>query len=157
MNLTPVIDLIHNLALLVSTAVLFDLVTTRWNILSPLYRKVLSGIAAGIIGIIAMLIPWVFSPGILFDMRSVLLGISGLFLGWFPTMIAMAMTAGFRIVQGGGWTVDRNRHHCLFRIGGYFLAASSPPPPAGPRLEPAVFFRPGHSSGCSGPLVYTAG
>ena len=45
-------------------------------------------------------------PGIVFDTRSVLLSISGLFFGSFSTAIAMAMTTAFRFYQGGtgAWT-----------------------------------------------------
>lgn len=64
------------------------------------------GFVLGAIGLIVMLTPWTFGPGIVFDTRSVLLGISGLFFGSVSTVVAMAITAAFRFYQGGTgvWT-----------------------------------------------------
>lgn len=100
MNFTSFPELINNLTFLLSVAFIFDLATGRWKE-QTLYRKVLTGLFLGFMGIIAMLIPWTFQPGVMFDTRSILLGISGLFFGWLPTVIAMAMTSGFRIYLGG--------------------------------------------------------
>ena len=63
------------------------------------------GVLLGGVGIAVMLTPWQFAPGIVFDTRSVLLGISGLFFGWIPTVIAMVMTSVFRLYQGGAAAV----------------------------------------------------
>lgn len=53
-----------------------------------------------------MLTPWVFAPGIIFDTRSVLLSIAGLFFGVIPGVIVMTMAAGLRLILGGpgAWT-----------------------------------------------------
>ncbi|MDY6851266.1 MAG: PAS domain S-box protein, partial [Thermodesulfobacteriota bacterium] len=53
-----------------------------------------------------MLNPWEFKPGVVFDARSVLLGISGLFFGIVPTLLAVLMTGAFRLSMGGAgaWT-----------------------------------------------------
>ncbi len=48
-----------------------------------------------------MLTPWVLVTGIIFDTRSILIGVAGLFFGTVPTLIAIAVTAAFRIFQGG--------------------------------------------------------
>ena len=98
------LDLINNVALLLAVAFLFDLIAGRRQGKQPLLRRIAQGLIIGAIGITVMLIPWTFAPGIVFDARSVLLGIAGLFLGWIPTVIAMGMTAAFRLVQGGGGT-----------------------------------------------------
>src|SRR5690606_23472717 len=60
----------------------------------------------GLIGITLMTIPWKFAPGIIFDTRSILLSISGLFFGLVPTIIAVLSTSIFRLMQGGvaAWT-----------------------------------------------------
>ena len=44
--------------------------------------------------------------GIVFDTRSVLLSVSGLFFGAVPTLVAMLVTAAFRLLKGGvgAWT-----------------------------------------------------
>ncbi len=106
MNYAFLLDLIHNLALLLSTAFVFDLATTGGANEKATSRQILIGAALGIMGITAMLVPWTVAPGIIFDSRSILLGISGLFFGWLPAAVAMAMTGLFRLYQGGtgAWT-----------------------------------------------------
>jgi PAS domain-containing protein len=59
----------------------------------------------GGIGIAIMLNPWDFGYGITFDTRSVLLCTSGLFFGTLPVSIAVAITAGFRLLMGGSGTL----------------------------------------------------
>jgi len=100
------LPLIQNLALLLATAFLFDVVTSRRHTEQSLLWQVPTGFAIGAIGVIVMLTPWTFGQGIVFDTRSVLLGVSGIFFGTVPTVIAMSTTAAFRFYQGGtgAWT-----------------------------------------------------
>ena len=94
--------LIQNAALLLAMAFIYDLLTSRHRVGPwPLLTQMVVGCALGCLGIIIMLSPWRYVPGIVFDTRSVLLGISGLFFGVVPTAVAMAMTAAFRLSQGG--------------------------------------------------------
>ncbi|MBE0687240.1 MAG: PAS domain S-box protein, partial [Anaerolineaceae bacterium] len=99
-------QLIENSALLLITVLIFDLMKFRWrgNLLG--IQKILIGAFLSFIGIMLMLNPWTFAPGIIFDTRSILLSISGLFFGLVPTIIAMISTAVFRLYQGGAaaWT-----------------------------------------------------
>ncbi len=106
MNYLPVLDMIHNLALLLAIAYVFDLITARWPRKKTFQTQVLFGGFIGAIGMAAMTVPWAVAPGVIIDSRSILLGISGLFFGWTPTLVAMGMTALFRIYQGGtgAWT-----------------------------------------------------
>ena len=93
--------LVQNAALLLAVAFIYDVSANRWRAGFNLLRDVLAGFAVGIIGIIVMITPWTYSPGIVFDTRSVLIGLSGLFLGWLPATIVVVMTAGFRLFLGG--------------------------------------------------------
>jgi len=93
-------DLIQNTAILVALVVLFDLARVQSK-LENLVPQTLAGIALGVSGILVMLTPWEFTPGLFFDTRSIVLGIGGLFLGAVPTAIGMIMTAGLRFIQGG--------------------------------------------------------
>lgn len=93
--------LVHNASLLLAMALVYDLATTRWWGDESRLRQVAVGLAIGGIGIALMLSSWVLEPGIIFDTRSILLGVSGLFFGTLPTAIAMAMTASLRLWQGG--------------------------------------------------------
>ncbi len=96
--------LVHNASLLLAMALVYDLATTRWWGDESRLRQVAVGAAIGGIGIALMLSSWVLAPGIIFDTRSILLGVSGLFFGTLPTVVAMAMTAGLRLWQGGAAT-----------------------------------------------------
>jgi PAS domain S-box-containing protein len=106
MNYLPVLDMIHNLALLLAIAYVFDLVTARWPRKKTLQTQILFGMFTGAMGMAAMTVPWAVAPGVIIDCRSILLSMSGLFFGWVPTTVAMVMTALFRAGQGGtgAWT-----------------------------------------------------
>lgn len=106
MNTSTVIALVNNAALLVALGVLYDLLGPRPRGGKPALQQALAGVILGAIGITVMLNPWQFTPGIVFDTRSVLLSISGLFFGTLPTLLAVLMTAAFRLYQGGAgaWT-----------------------------------------------------
>ncbi len=106
MHGTAFIGLVQNVALLLATAFLFDVAASRWRTGQSSFWQVPVGLAIGAIAVTIMLTPWTFEQGIVFDTRSVLLGISGLFFGSVSTATAMAMTAAFRFYQGGtgAWT-----------------------------------------------------
>lgn len=93
--------LVHNASLLLAMALVYDLATTRWWGDESRLRQVAVGVSIGGIGIALMLSSWALEPQVIFDTRSILLGVSGLFFGTIPTVIAMAMTAALRIWQGG--------------------------------------------------------
>lgn len=101
MNDSALIALIHNIALLLAIALLFDLVAMHWKPGKMGFNQIPLGILLGGIGVVLMLTPWVFETGIIFDTRSILLGISGIFFGLIPTVTAMIITASFRYYQGG--------------------------------------------------------
>lgn len=101
MNHASLLALTHNAALLLAMIFIYDMATSHGRSVFDQLWKVFTGITVGLIGIIIMLTPWEFAPGIIFDTRSVLLGISGLFFGPIPTVIAMGMTATLRLFQGG--------------------------------------------------------
>jgi len=95
------VNLIQNVALLLALVLIFDLAAVHWQPGRPSIRQVPVGFLIGAMGVVLMLTPWVFVPGIIFDTRSILLGMSGLFFGSVPTLTAMILTAAFRFYQGG--------------------------------------------------------
>lgn len=95
------LGLVHNVSLLLALVLLFDISSQRWRKGRNWKQDILVGIIVGGVGVAIMLTPWVFMPGVMFDTRSILLGISGLFLGTLPTIIAMIITISLRIYQGG--------------------------------------------------------
>jgi PAS domain S-box-containing protein len=95
------LGLAQNISLLLALVVVFDSLGAHPLARPAFVRQAASGVLLGGIGVVVMLTSWVLSPGVVFDTRSVLLGISGLFFGPLPTTIAMALTAALRLYQGG--------------------------------------------------------
>ncbi len=106
MDAASFLGLVQNAALLLAVAFIFDLAASRSPTGQSFFQQVPLGLAIGAIGITVMMTPWVLMPGIVFDTRSVLIGISGLFFGSLSVAIALSMTAAFRFYQGGtgSWT-----------------------------------------------------
>lgn len=95
------ITLAQNVSLLLAAATLFDIFAARWRTSHPPPVQLLAGLLLGGIGVVIMSTPWPLMPGVVFDARSVLLGISGLFFGGVATCTAMLVTAVFRLYLGG--------------------------------------------------------
>jgi PAS domain S-box-containing protein len=99
------VALVQNAALLLALALVFDMSIRHWKLRRVSLQQVLIGLVVGGIGIAVMTTHWQYEPGIIFDTRSVLLSVTGLFFGPMPTIIAALMTAVFRYQQGGAATV----------------------------------------------------
>lgn len=96
--------LAQNAALLLAMALVYDLAATRWKMDQSRTRQVPVGLVLGGIGVAVMLSSWQLAPGIAFDTRSILLAVSGLYFGTVPTVVAMVVTAAFRIwMRGEVW------------------------------------------------------
>lgn len=93
--------LIHNAALLLAMMVVFDLVTSRRSARGRTGLPALTGLSLGGLCIGIMLTSVRLEAGIIFDTRSVLLSLAGLFFGAVPTAIAMATAATYRLWLGG--------------------------------------------------------
>ncbi|MCM0755635.1 PAS domain S-box protein [Desulfovibrio aminophilus] len=107
MNLAEAaLPLIQNVALLLAAVLVFDLFPVRGRPRDTPLSRVALGTILGVLTIIIMLTPWRLSPGLVFDTRSVLVGISGLFFGSLPTAVCVAMASAYRLYQGGvgAWT-----------------------------------------------------
>ncbi len=100
MNTAMLTSLLYNASLLLALGVLYATLATRPAEHSFLRQAVTGGLI-GLIGLAVMLTPWQLAPGIVFDTRSILLSLSGLFFGPIPTGVAIIMTAGLRLYQGG--------------------------------------------------------
>ena len=95
------IGLLQNAALLIAFSMLYQNVWIKNEASKSISAKILAGLVLSSIGIILMFTPWMMVPGISFDMRSVLLSVSGLFFGPIPTLIAMSVTGLARFYIGG--------------------------------------------------------
>ncbi len=109
MTSTVFLDLIFNAGLLLGLAVVLDLVSAGAGATPGVGRRwggrLLAGLAVGLIGIGLMAAPMHAEPGVQFDTRSVLLSVTGLFLGPVPTVIAMVVTSAFRVWLSGAWVI----------------------------------------------------
>ena len=96
------IGLLQNIAILLTFSMLYDYFWSRNENRKKLFFKIGSGMVLGGVGIVLVLTPWHFVPGIFFDTRSIILSISGLFFGIIPTITAMIITGLYRWYLGGG-------------------------------------------------------
>jgi PAS domain S-box-containing protein len=97
---TMLLGLANNAALLIVLAFLYDSFL-RDKPHFPFLRRLAASLGLGAITMIVMLSPWELRPGLFFDTRTILLGLAGLFFGPGPTLLATAMAAGLRVIQGG--------------------------------------------------------
>jgi len=98
-----IIDLIYNLALLAVLTIISGFVDERLK--DNRIRRVFQGFLFGSIAAIGMLRPLNMGAGLIFDGRSVVISLCGLFFGPVSVAITAAMTVTCRIYQGGIGTV----------------------------------------------------
>lgn len=99
--ITVLVTLIQNTALLLAMMVVFDLVTSRKTVYGQWGRQAVAGLIVGGLCIGLMIASFQLESGIIFDTRSVLLSLSGLFLGPLPTILAMVIASAYRLLMGG--------------------------------------------------------
>lgn len=95
------LNLIQNTAILLSFSILYEYLWVRKKTVNTIRLQISSGLIIGAICIILMLSSWELAPGIVFDTRSVILSISGLFFGAIPTIVAMFVAGVYRMTLGG--------------------------------------------------------
>lgn len=96
------IALLQNTSILLAFAMLYENIWIKDEKSKSLINKIIIGFVLSGIGIVIMYTTWYWVPGIVFDTRSVMISISGLFFGFIPTFILMAVTTIVRLVMGGG-------------------------------------------------------
>jgi two-component system, cell cycle sensor histidine kinase and response regulator CckA len=94
-------EVVRDVGVLLALALLFDLVRTRFPLRARPYRSVVVGLAVGLVGVAIMAQPYELQPGVVFDARSVVLALSGLFFGAVATGVAVIATAAYRLHVGG--------------------------------------------------------
>ncbi len=93
--------LLGNVGMFLALAVLYDALGFPERGHRPLGKGLINGLLLGLIGIAVMGLAYELSPGIVFDVRSVVLALGALFLGALPAIVAVAVTGGFRLALGG--------------------------------------------------------
>ena len=94
------LNLVLNTTLLLSICILFNLFYQKLNAQRIRYR-ILGGVALGLAGIAIVSIALHLPNGAIFDTRSILLCVSGLFYGALPTTIAAVIIGLYRLSLGG--------------------------------------------------------
>ena len=93
--------LVLNAALLLAVVYIFTVAITPRAEADGLRWQLLVGLMLGAVGVGVMMFAVVLRPGVVFDVRSVLLAMTGLFFGAVPTLVAMVVTSAYRLWQGG--------------------------------------------------------
>jgi len=95
-----IIDLIYNLSTLVALSIVSGFIDNRW---SSTTRKgaLLQGFLFGVVAMLGMINPLVFQEGLVFDGRSVVISLSGLFFGPVAAAVSAVMAIALRVYQGG--------------------------------------------------------
>ncbi|XMB85708.1 diguanylate cyclase [Mycoplasmatota bacterium WC44] len=113
MNTLTIVYNVAILFLLLSIIIIIQFEKLKKNY----YVQFLTGIIIGLVGIAVMFNPIVITEGVIYDSRSVLIAISGAFLGVIPTFVAMIITSAFRYIAGGEGAVTG----CLLIISSGFI------------------------------------
>ena len=92
--------LVNNITLIVALSILYSLIVRKWEYASKPHR-VISGFLFGAVAVIGMMNPLVFSPGLIFDGRSIIISIAGFIGGWVTALIAALMSIAYRVYLGG--------------------------------------------------------
>ncbi|WP_170232990.1 LytS/YhcK type 5TM receptor domain-containing protein [Desulfuromonas acetexigens] len=92
------IELTYNLALLVALSTVSGFIGDRFP---GRGGALLQGLLFGAAAVIGMLNPLILAPGLIFDGRSVMISLGGLFFGPLTAAISTAMAMALRIAQGG--------------------------------------------------------
>ena len=94
------IDFFHNVALLTTLCVAYRYIAGRFG--PTQWRgKTFLGLIFGAMAILAMMSPWTLLPGIVFDSRSVIIALAGLFGGWIAGALAALSAMVYRLILGG--------------------------------------------------------
>lgn len=94
------IELIHNTALLVALTTIYQVASSR-NKKNPLTQTLFFGFLFGIAGVIGMMTPVQYGNGVIFDGRSIILFVAGMFGGPFVAALSASIIGAYRIWIGG--------------------------------------------------------
>ncbi|WP_321493330.1 LytS/YhcK type 5TM receptor domain-containing protein [uncultured Desulfobacter sp.] len=102
MSASILIGLIHNAALLLLLGAIYNTTVRNPIVVRSTAYQTAFGILVGGICIVLMLTPVQWAPGIVFDTRTILLSVTGLFFGPITTLVAMTIAGLYRFNMGGG-------------------------------------------------------
>jgi PAS domain S-box-containing protein len=94
------LSLIQNAALLVALSTLYGLLARLRKDDGPRSR-LLSGVLFGAVAVAGMLLPFRYQPGIIYDGRSIILAMAGLFGGGIGSLVSIVLAGAYRVYLGG--------------------------------------------------------
>lgn len=94
------VSLIQNAALLVALSTLYGLFARVRKDDGPRGRA-LSGVLFGAVAVAGMLLPLHYEPGIIYDGRSIILAMAGLFGGGTGSLVSVVLAGAYRAYLGG--------------------------------------------------------
>ncbi|WP_425806199.1 PAS domain S-box protein [Desulfitobacterium sp. Sab5] len=94
------INLIYNITILLTLALIYSVFQTK-NRIYNLFYKIVLGFLNGGAGLLIMSSAMQLEKGVIFDARSILISVSGMFFGAVPTLIAGLIMITYRIIIGG--------------------------------------------------------
>jgi len=92
--------LIQNVTLLIAIITVYSIIIRQWE-RNSLQYAIYSGILFGVTAVIGMSMPFTLMPGVIFDGRTVIHNIAGLFGGPYVALIAAAISSAYRYHLGG--------------------------------------------------------
>ena len=98
------IVLIQNVTLLIAIITIYSIIIRRWEKGSFQYL-IYSGILFGVTAVIGMTMPFTLIPGVIFDGRTIIHNIAGLFGGPYVALIAAIISSAYRYYLGGAGTL----------------------------------------------------
>lgn len=94
------LPLLQNMALIVTMLLIYQFLERQLN-KHTIWMQLLSGFLFGVAGIIGMLTPLKIAQGLIYDGRSIILAISGIFGGPIAAGVAGCMCLAYRLWLGG--------------------------------------------------------
>ncbi len=94
------IKLVQNATMLISVGIVFNLFYQKRE-RQKMGSEVIGGVILGLTGIVLMVSSITLDNGVIFDTRSILVSVSGMFYGILPTSVAVLIIAAYRAFIGG--------------------------------------------------------
>jgi diguanylate cyclase (GGDEF)-like protein/PAS domain S-box-containing protein len=104
MNAELIFSFLFSIFVLMGVAAVYAAFPTEERV-HPTFRKVAMGFIVGGIGITLMGSSYTYTQGVFYDARSVVISVSGMFLGAIPTLVGGSAMVITRIIMGGDGTV----------------------------------------------------
>ncbi len=96
-------DIVFNMMMLITLSIISGFISQKKN--KNWFYLYLQGLLFGVASLIAMVYPYIFKPGLIFDGRSIMISLCAMFFGVFPSLIAVIMAIILRLNQGGSGAI----------------------------------------------------